>query len=127
MASSIVFLRYFPSYRGAFPDTTNWIICSIVFINVLSVYVTFIMIFPHSKMSTEDQSPEEKKIKKANKNESHIPVLSPTHFKRTGSLKLRNEMRMPHKSEPSSSSTPPLRRHRSLVCRVFSFYRLLIF
>ncbi|XP_065226518.1 protein quick-to-court isoform X2 [Planococcus citri] len=65
-------------------------------------------------MSTEDQSPEEKKSKKPNRNESHIPVLSPTHFKRTGSLKLRNEMRMPHKTEPSSTSTPPLRRHRSL-------------
>ena len=73
------------------------------------------MILLDSKMSAEDQSPEENKVKKTNKNESHIPVLSPTHFKRTGSLKLRNEMRMPHKTESTSASTPPLRRHISLV------------
>lgn len=61
-------------------------------------------------------SAEEKKTK--TETPSQIPVLSPTHFKRTGSLKLRNEMRMPHKTPPESTSTPnpPLRRHRSLVC-----------
>lgn len=48
-------------------------------------------------------------------NDSQIPILSPTHFKRVGSLKLRNELRMPHKPEASSTPTPPLRRHRSLV------------
>lgn len=53
--------------------------------------------------------------------ESHIPVLSPTHFKRTGSLKLRNEMRINQKPENTSTPTIPLRRHRSLVLNVILF------
>ncbi len=70
-------------------------------------------------MLNEISSPEEE-LKK--KKESQIPVLSPTHFKRTGSLKLRNEMRIPHKTPMENSSTPvaPLRRHRSLVRKYLS-------
>lgn len=51
--------------------------------------------------------------------QSRIPILmsSPSHLRRTGSLKLRSEIRWTQRQGDAGASTPsqPLRRHRSLV------------